>query len=160
MRRILLVGLLGAAACGDPVNVSGNYMVTLTNGANACSFPMWTVGNTTANVPFTITQNGGDVSGVVGGVAGVYVTFVLGSATFTGKVNGASLDLTLYGKNAMSQGSCAYTINARLLGNVMGDFLSGSIDYTAATNGAPDCGALTGCKTTQQYNGTRPPPAQ
>lgn len=58
---------------------------------------------------------------------------------------------------AMNQGNCAYSYKARMSGNVDGDNLSGNIDYTTSTNGAPDCGALQGCKTTQQFNGTRPP---
>ena len=38
-----------------------------------------------------------------------------------------------------------------------GDTLSGSVFYRARTNGAADCGALTGCASQQDFAGARPP---
>jgi hypothetical protein len=82
---------------------------------------------------------------------------VLGSHTFTGGVNGSLVQMTLYGTNSATQGNCTYTVNATLNATSMGDFLSGTIDYTNQGNGNPDCASITGCKSTQSFNGTRPP---
>jgi len=159
MKRLLPVALL-AAACGNsstPANVAGSYTVAVTNEGNGCNFQNWQSGNTASNIPVTVTQSGANATAVVGGAAGAYMTAVLGSNAFSGPVNGAQVDLTLYGTRSASQGNCAYTVNATMLATSMGDFLSGTITYTAATNGSPDCGALQGCQSIQDFNGTRPP---
>ena len=76
---------------------------------------------------------------------------------FTGAVDGSDLALTITGTRAMSQGACAYTIDADLDATLAGDALSGSVFYRARTNGAADCGALTGCQSQQDFAGARPP---
>ena len=150
--------LLSSGACGDPVNVNGSYTVALTNGANGCGFQNWREGDTAQGVPLSITQNGAEVSGVVGNSpAALLLLAALGSSTFAGSVSGSRLDLWIYGTRPSTKGSCSYTLNAHVSASLSGDFLAGSIDYLTSTNGSPDCGTLTGCKTTQQLNGTRPP---
>jgi hypothetical protein len=81
----------------------------------------------------------------------------LGSHTFTGDVSGNDISLKLFGTRSYTQSSCAYTINATLSGTLAGDALAGQILYTTSTNSSPDCGTIQGCKSTQAYNGSRPP---
>ena len=149
--------IVSSSACGSPANVAGSYAVNLTNKDNGCQFANWTVGAMTSNVPITITQAGGEVTANVTGVAGTYLTVVLGSASFTGTIDGSSLSLKLFGTRSATKENCAYTINASLDAASSGDLIEGKINYESATNGSPDCGALQGCVTSQAFNGTRPP---
>jgi hypothetical protein len=156
--RLLLV-VLAAVACGsdEPADVAGNYTLALTNGDNSCGFDGWTAGAITTNVPLTITQADAQVTATVGGVAGAYVELVLGARVFTGEVDGAHLDLVLYGSRSATEGNCTFTINAEVEADLDGDLLEGEIRYRPATNGNPDCAPLDGCANVQAFNGTRPP---
>jgi hypothetical protein len=156
-RAGLVTTALLAASCGGSANVAGNFSVNLTNKDNGCNFANWTVGQMTTGVPVTITQSGSDVTATITGAAGAFVTLVFGSAVFTGKVDGATLDLTLYGTRSVTMGNCTYTVNGELKGSIVGDVLDGTIDYKSATNGSPDCGAIQDCQSEQAFNGTRPP---
>jgi hypothetical protein len=154
----MLVALVAVASCdSSPADVAGDYTLAVTNHENGCGFQNWTEGESSSNIPLTVTQNGRDVTAILEGVTGVWVEALLGSKTFTGGMSGHDLDVTLYGTRALTQGGCAYTVNANARATLSGDVLSGTIDYTPATNGSPDCGALEGCVTTQAFNGTRPP---
>ena len=154
---LLVAAALSGAGCGSPANVAGDYAVNLTNKDNGCAFPNWTVGQMTSNIAMTIVQSGSDVTATVGGLGGAFLVAVLGSASFTGTASGNSIDLTLFGTRNATQGSCSYTVNAEIDGQIGGDLLEGTIDYKTATNGSPDCGALQGCASEQAFNGTRPP---
>ena len=161
MKRCALIAIaLCVAGCGDssPANVAGDYTLSLTNHENGCNFQTWTVGETTQGLPFTIVQNGTAVTGVIGGVAGDWVRLILGSDAFAGSVDGQALHLVLNGTRAYTEGGCTYTIIGTADAELAGDVLAGSIVYTTATNGSPDCGALAGCESIQVFNGTRPPP--
>lgn len=161
---IFLLGLaLAAAGCGDdddggiPADFAGDWTLAITNGENGCSFPTWEVGDTATAIPFVVTQSDRNVTGNVQGLAGGYLDLVLGSHTFTGEVTGAYAEMTLYGSRSATEGSCTWTVNATVYADIDGDVITGDIEYTDATNGAPDCGARDGCLTVQHFNGTRPP---
>ena len=161
MRHLLPTSLLGAAlalaACGGDADVTGDYSVAVTNGANGCDLANWTEGSSAQNISVQITQDGDSVSADVGGATRVVLDLWLGGHVFTGTVDGDDLSLRLTGSNAQSSGNCAYTYDAVLDATVDGDTLTGTIRYEAQTNGGTDCGTLTGCATVQDFNGTRPP---
>jgi hypothetical protein len=161
MNRIRSISVLWLAAvgCGDaePVDVTGSYSVSVTNGDNGCEFANWTVGATATGIPVTITQDGEEATASVEAGVGLYLGLLLGSSDFTGTVDGQDLDLTLFGTNDFDQGSCSYTVNADLDAELDGDVLTGRIRYETNTNGSPDCGEKEGCSSEQEFNGTRPP---
>jgi hypothetical protein len=151
--------LLVAVACGSdkPTNVAGTYSVNTTVQKNDCGILGKDPGSSSTGVTVAITQDGSQVSAQVQGVAGIALQLGMGSDTFTGHVSGSSLDLAISGTMAGSQGTCAYTRNARLEAKLVGDALSGTLTYTYATNKAADCGTLSTCQDVQLMNGTRPP---
>jgi hypothetical protein len=150
--------------CGEdkPANVAGRYQISLTNGMNGCQLANWQEGNTAQGIALTITQDpsaASKVTGLVEGIPGGLLKLWLGSSTFAGTVHGAAIDMTIFGQNAMTAGSCAYTTNANAQATVdLNGLITGTIRYTYATNKTPDCGYRTGCETRQSFNGTRPPP--
>lgn len=151
----VLVSLL--AACGSDVDAAGDYTLAVTNRENGCDFDNWTEGESSTNIPMTITQSGDMITGDVGGVAGGFLDLVLGSSVFEGEVSGDDLNMTLFGETSATQGNCTFTVNAVLDGELEGDVLTGEIRYTAATNDNPDCTDIEGCVSRQELNGTRPP---
>ena len=80
-----------------------------------------------------------------------------GSDTFTGKLSGNTLDLSISGTVSGSSSTCAFTRDAYLVATISGDVLTGSVTYTYATNKTPDCGTRDTCQDVQLLNGTRPP---
>lgn len=156
--RLLLWCSLALAACGsDPADVAGDYSIALTNGANGCAFENWEEGSTAQNIALTVTQDGESASATVGGLAGAYVELVLGSRVYQGTVDGDQLHLQIFGTPSATEGNCTWTVNSTVRAELDGDVLTGTIDYTKATNGNPDCAAFEGCVTRQNFNGTRPP---
>lgn len=155
---VLALGLaLLCAACGGTTDVAGEYSISLTNRDNGCAFTDWEVGKTSTGIPVSITQDGSAVTAVVGGLAATFLDLWLGAHTYQGGLSGSAIELRLYGSRSRSQGNCAYTINSTIEAEIDGDVLTGSISYTAATNQNPDCAALEGCVSRQDFNGTRPP---
>ncbi len=159
---IVLLGSSLLPACADDddaftADVEGEYMVAITNGSNGCEFENYTVGESSTGTPFTLVQDGQAVTGTIEGIAGGVVELLLGTRTFEGGVSGDDIELTLFGERAAQQGNCSYTINATLTAKINGDALQGEINYTAKTNGNPDCEGLEGCMTRQDISGTRPP---
>ncbi len=151
-------GSLVVGGCGNPVQAAGMYAVGITNKSNKCGLDNFAIGQMASNIPITITQQDANVTVVVGGIAGAALTLALGSATFHGTVDGATLSLQLFGTRSTTQNGCAYTINAAIETTLVGDVLQqGTITYTPATNGSPDCNDLNMCISTQDFNGTRPP---
>jgi hypothetical protein len=159
MAALLLALLLPLAACGgSPADVAGSYTVAVTNGANGCNAPNWTVGNMTAGIPVTIAQDGSNATATIEGLTGTFVMAALGSRVFAGDVGGHSLDLELIGTAPQTSGSsCEFTYNAILDGEIDGDVITGTITYTAVSDDLPDCEAQVGCESVQSFNGTRPP---
>ena len=153
----LLVGL--AAGCGEDADVAGTYSVSVTNRDNACMFTNWTAGETAANIPVVITQRGSDVTLTINGVAGVLLVGLLGADgnVYAGGVDSTNIDVESFGTRSQTSGNCTFTYNSRISGELDGDALSGRIEYRAADNGNPDCAAISGCLTYQDFNGTRPP---
>jgi hypothetical protein len=145
------------ASCASPADIAGNYTVNVTNGENGCSLDGWTAGATTTAIPFVITQSDADATGSVEGLAGTYLDLVLGNHIFTGEVRGDQFEATLYGTRPTTRGMCTSTVNVDLFATLDGDFLEGTLTYSAQTNGAPDCAELETCENIQSFNGTRPP---
>jgi hypothetical protein len=151
------MALVGAAACSD-ANVAGNYTAAITNRADNCSIG-WTAGDQ-STAPLTVTQSGGDVTLIVNGLPGLFVAGILGSNTFIGGVDGDDVDLELMGVARKMSGGCDFTFNGKVFASLDGDTLKGRVEYRAATNGNADCGTRQGCVSTQDFNATRPPPAE
>jgi hypothetical protein len=147
------------AACGgdDPVDAAGTYTVSLTQREDGCNYG-WT-GQSNAGVEVVITQNAAAVSADVQAAAGARFALdaILGNHVFTGSVDGTHLDLLITGTTSFSMGTCDYTIDAQIDATLDGDVLSGNIFYRDKTDGASDCGALTGCTSRQELLGNRPP---
>ena len=158
-RWSVLVGAILIGACGgeDPADVAGSYAIALTNRDNGCSITNWTTGPVAGTVTLVVTQSGASASADVQGLARVALDALVGGHVFTGGVDGTGVDLTIVGTQAASQGACAYTMDADLVGELAGDTLTGSVFYRARTNAAADCGALTGCQSQQDFAGARPP---
>lgn len=148
--------LLVAVGCGSDANVEGNWTMAVTSRDNGCNFANWVVGNQASGIPVQIGQEGSDVTATITGAVGGLVSLWIGSNVFTGKIDGDSLDLELYGR-AMQSGNCSFSYNAILTGDVNGDTMTGRIDYVGKTNNNPDCAAIEGCVSFQEFNGTRPP---
>jgi hypothetical protein len=158
MSRKVALALVVAAACGDdPADVAGTFTLSLTNRDNGCNIANWTTGPIAGTVPLVVTQSGSSASAEVQGLARAALDALVGGHVFTGSVDGADLSLTIVGTRAASQGACAYTMDADLEATLTGDNLAGSVLYRARTNGATDCGALTGCVSQQDFAGARPP---
>jgi hypothetical protein len=159
--RFLTISTILAAALGgcgsEPADVAGNYSVAVTNGANGCDFANWTEGETTANIPVLVTQEGTQVTAEVQGIVGGLLLLWLGASVYVGEIDGNSLELTLYGSNSTAVGNCTYTINSTMTAEFDKDVLRGQIHYRSATNGNPDCAGIEGCVTVQEFNGNRPP---
>jgi hypothetical protein len=80
-----------------------------------------------------------------------------GQSSFSGTVSGHTFDLAMAGTTAGSNGSCAYTVNADMVGSLTGDSIQGKIIYTYATNKTTDCGTRDTCQDIQLFSGSRPP---
>ncbi|MBN1608459.1 MAG: hypothetical protein JW940_17640 [Polyangiaceae bacterium] len=167
---LLFCGVLTAVApgCGgddddaSPAggSVEGEYTAAITNRTNGCGFDDWSEGESTSGIRLSVTEDDGDVRGeVTGQGAALVLTIVLGADgnVLEGTASGGQVELERLGTTAFHEGNCTYTLNATLTGTVDGDVIQGSIRYTAATNDNPDCAALEGCTSRQDFNGTRPP---
>jgi len=159
MRKTAFILALLAGACGSdtPANVAGTYTLALTVEQNQCGILNNDAGTTSTGATVVVTQDGSNVTAQVQGAAGLGLSLIAGSDTFTGKVSDHSLDLSIIGTVAGSSGTCAFTRNAHLVGKLEGDSLSGSVTYTYATNNAPDCGTRETCQDIQLFDGARPP---
>lgn len=155
--------VIALAACGevrvgsDDVDAAGNYTIAVTNGENGCMFQDWMEGNTAQGIPLTIVQDGSAVTATVEGLTGGVLQLWTGSKTFTGRVDGDRVTMTLHGTRSFTEGTCIFTVNVTASANLEGDVMTGALDYTYATNKAPDCGFRDSCHTRQAFNGTRPP---
>jgi hypothetical protein len=163
MRRFKLVPtimsacVLAVSCAASPVDSQGMYTVAVTNRDNGCNLPNYTVGEMTSNIGVTVTQQGTSATVEVMGLTAVLLDLLLGSSTFSGTVDGNSLDLKALGTNPQTTGNCTFTYDAAIDTHLDGDVLTGEIHYTTATNGNPDCAPIADCVTVQDFNGTRPP---
>src|SRR5262245_59865284 len=78
-------------------SLAGNYTLAVTNGTNSCPIPGWQPGNMSTGIDFTVMQSGSNVTAVIGGLTGVFLSAALGSASLTGKTSGDDLEATLHG---------------------------------------------------------------
>lgn len=158
MKRVIWIACAGlcagSAACSD-ADVAGNYTAQITNGTDGCSLGLTKGENATAS--FTVTQDGGDVTLTIDGLAGLFIAVQTGSAVLTGGVDGDDVNVLHKGTVSRTAMSCDYTINVQLKGTQDGDTMSGRVEYRAATNNDPTCGSHQGCLTVQEFNATRPP---
>ena len=159
MRRFLVCsGLAVGLATGcAPVDAAGDYTVNVTNGDNGCEIDGWNEGESSSGIPMTITQDGAEVTLVVGGGGALLLNLATGTNSFTGTVTGDTVNGRIIGANSSRQGMCASTIDVDLVGTVTGDAIQGELAYTPRTNGHPDCGVLDRCSNIQRFSGSRPP---
>jgi hypothetical protein len=155
---LALVMITGACGSDAPVDANGDYTIAVTAEQNGCAIPNWTMGGTASGIQLQIIQNPGSaaLTGSVGGATGLLLQLVLGTSSFTGRVDGKNIEALLTGKS-VTNGPCTYNVQVDLNGALNGDVLTGTIDYTALTNHSPSCGTLEGCHSVQAFNGTRPP---
>jgi hypothetical protein len=159
---IALLAVLGStlASChgdDDPAAIAGSYTIAITNGKNACKLQNWNEGDTSSNIPFTITQDGSSLMSTVEGAAAIVIVALLGSADYDGHADGNSFVLKNFGTRSFTSGGCAFTIKSTVNGSIAGDVLMGTIEYTPVTNESPACMNLEACSSEQLFNGTRPP---
>lgn len=157
IRRLLPLAVLCVVSGCAPADVAGNYSLAVTNGDNGCDVSGWTVGDSNANVPAVITQDGGDAQVEVRGLSGTFLTAVVGNNRFFGDVSGDRISGDLIGDNSSRDGECSYTWTIELDATVSGDVIEGDLLWRPVTNGHPDCGMLETCRNRQAFNGTRPP---
>jgi len=159
MGRLARTLVLFVCACGSdtPADVAGTYTLSLTVQENECGILGNAVGESSSGVGLVAAQNGSQVDAQVQGVAGLALALVMGSDTFKGTVAGNALDLSISGTMPGSNGTCAYTRDARLAATVSGDVIQGSVTYRYVTNKTADCGTRDTCQDVQIFNGTRPP---
>lgn len=162
LRAFSLVAFLVLASgpgcsSASPVDAAGSYTISLTSRQNGCEFENWMEGSTSAGIPLEITQEDDLADASVGGVAAAYLDLVLGSHVFSGEVSGRHLELVLSGTRETQSQGCAFFVSTLMDAQLRGDLLEGQLIYTVNDNGSPDCQALQGCETVQDFNGTRPP---
>jgi hypothetical protein len=161
--RIILALLLLQACGGDEMgDVTGDYTLALTNGANECGFANWTVGATSTGVAvkFIQTDGGKFTAELTDPLVRLYVDLIVGSHIFAGEVTGASFQGTLAGtRELMEEGkTCKYRVNADIDGSLVRDNIGGMISYRVVIIvPAADCPASS-CTTVASFNGSRPAP--
>jgi len=154
-----LLALLAACVSDAPAYFGGDYNIAVTARENGCGFSGWTSGATATNIQLQLLQNAGssDVTGTIQGGTGFVVQLLLGTNMLAGRVSGRTLEALLTGVKTLTQGTCQYNILVDVNGELSGDVITGTIDYTTRTNHAADCGAIEGCHSFEDFNGTRPP---
>lgn len=153
---LLLSGCSGEDDFDTPDDVSGNYTLSFSNGANGCEFEDYQEGETAKNIELAINQDGADITGEFEGLVGVYLELVFGSRIMSGTVRGDTLSMKVSSKS-VTEGDCKSSLNVTLNATIDGDVLEGDMRYTVITNGDDSCTAVPNCVTIQRFNGTRPP---
>ncbi len=139
-----------------PVDFSGSYSLTVTNGSNGCAFGDWVEGQSSLGIPLVIEQQGPDASARVEGIPGALLRLLHGSNQYAGKVTGNRIALQIDGSISGTEGNCTFTWSNDVAATLEDDYIAGKLVYSRAHNNNPDCVAHT-CETVQQLNGTRPP---
>ena len=155
-----VLALTLASACGSddsPVDATGDYTIAITSGANGCNFVNWDEGNSSSGIQLAIVQEDTGTTATVGGLSALFLDLLQGSHVFTGDVSGDHLLLELFGTREQEIEGCTHFVNSTMDATLSGDVLIGTLTYTMADNGAPECAALVGCESVQDFNGTRPP---
>jgi hypothetical protein len=150
-----------AAACSSEsftesrLDVTGSYVVTLVPRDNGCDLSGVEIGKPSTGIEIGFIQNGQAVTGDVSGIAGALLTGLIGTAQFTGTLQGDQLDVVAYGTRSFTEAECAYNLIATVKARVDGNALTGTLTYTTKTNGSPGCGALETCASTSEFVATR-----
>ena len=147
----------GSSDSGPPLDFSGQYTGSSTNGASTCPGP-WNTGQT-AEGAVNLVQSGSDIQFQAQGGTSLVFYAVFGSASFTGHATGSHVDAVIVGSITSMQGACAYTWKGTISADLAGDTLSGRLLYTPTTNGHADCDTqrVTGCTRVTDFTYTRPP---
>lgn len=154
---LVMLGLGGCSSdSGFTTDVAGDYTVAITNGSSSCNFSDWQEGKGTSGIELTLTQDGSNVHGTLGGVTGAFFSLVFGSAEFDGTIHGRSFELENFGSRPSTSGNCVFTYDSKVEGTQSGDSISGTITYSTQTNQNPDCDAAE-CAASQRFSGSRPP---
>jgi hypothetical protein len=156
MKRLGLVLVLAACGGGSDADVNGEYTLSLMNRENGCDLPLYQVGGSSQTTLMIVQTDSAIVATVGVGGAG-YLDSVVGAHVFTGSVDGDGVTGEIVGTRSQNRGNCAFTYNAKFRANADGDTLSGRVEYTAVTNGNPDCSLFNSCLTLQEFSGIRPP---
>jgi hypothetical protein len=147
----------GDSDSGPPVDFTGLYTGTSTNGASNCP-GTWNMGGM-ADGEANLVQSGSDVQFQMQGGTGIAFLLAFGSASFSGKANGKHVDAAIVGSPTTMTGSCSYTWKGSLAGDLSGDTLNGTLTYTPnITTAHADCDTMkvTGCSRVASFGYTRP----
>lgn len=157
----VVVGV-GISACGDDASdgtvsdFAGRYSISVTNTGNDCAFDSWKIGDSLQNIAFDISQNAGEATGELPGLANLYF-LRLGISALSGPVKSGSATLTATGTNSIKKGNCAYFVKATAALTLTGNTINGTMSYTPQTNHSSECGVLETCSSVQTIAGNRPP---
>jgi hypothetical protein len=152
------------AACSSketgtpPADFNGLYSVNVTSKDNGCQFTGWNPGDVSRNIGVQLSQSGDKVTSVVQGLQGTFLELWIGTKAASGTAIGGSVTLDSAGslEHKDKDSACTFYVDSKMIGTLTGDALQGSITYSfVRTNG--QCGAREGCKSVQDYSGTRPP---
>jgi hypothetical protein len=162
--RCYALGLiaLGLTSCSsdeefeDTVQVGGQYDMTVRNGTNACEFEDWVEGETATDIGLHIEQDRNDLAGrLEGSVGSLVVALALGTAEFTGTVAGNGVTLVAVSPYVSRDGSCTFSREVTLRGELNGNVMSGEIEHSLATNDAPGCEGMEDCVSVQTFDAIR-----
>ncbi|MET0595178.1 MAG: hypothetical protein ABW133_20935 [Polyangiaceae bacterium] len=141
---------------GSPVDFTGTYTGTSTNGASTCP-GTWTTGQV-GEGSVKLLQSGDDVQlQAEGGTAAIFAV-VFGSAGFSGKASGNHLDAVVVGAIPNMTGDCTYTWKGSISANLTGNVLKGTLTYSPNITGGAACVVqrVTGCTRLTEFSFTRP----
>src|SRR6476661_6480744 len=116
MKRVIWLAFV-VGCSSSPANVAGDYSVAVTNETDSCQLG-WTVGMSNTGVQVTITQSGANATAVVMGGGGIALDVALGTNSFTGTVDGDSMDLNAVGTAAKTMGNCTYTYDGEIVASI------------------------------------------
>ena len=160
MRILLALLLMSGCTSDEPVDVSGDFTMAITNGTNGCGFANWTEGQQTTGVVVKFRQTDTHFTAELTGLVRVYVELIVGSYIFAGDVTGSSFQATLAGtRELMEEGKqCVYRVNADIDGSLSRDTITGMLTYRVViVTPAADC-PPSDCATLASFNGVRPTP--
>ena len=147
----------GDSNSGPPVDFTGLYSGTSTNGASNCP-GQWNTG-ASAEGEANLVQSGSDVQFQMQGGSALAFLIAFGSASFSGKANGSHVDAAIVGSVPVMTGACSYTWKGTLAGDLEVDTLNGTLTYTPnITMAHADCDTMkvTGCSRGASFRYTRP----
>jgi hypothetical protein len=162
--RWLVPGLiaLGLSSCSsdkefeDTKQVGGQYDMTVRNGANGCQFEDWVEGETATDIGLHIEQDQNDLTGrLEGSVGSLVAALALGTAEFTGTVASNRVTLVAVSPYVSRDGSCTFSREVTLRGELEGNVMSGEIEHSLATNDAPGCEGMEDCVSVQTFDAIR-----